>query len=333
MQLLADSSLDEDNFEHDGDGGWPFHSFVEQLILDMFDPIWEVRHGCVMALREILTHHGACAGVFMPVLSCDGAFFPEPNDKVIAKKMKREREIDLNMQVSQDETEPILKRPKCQDASSQLTDTMISASSDGNINITVKVEDSGWNFSAGQPNGESSVKVEPQSYLDSTLCSSSELIDMGKGKSHYEDKGSLENIPENCEQMSLIKVTRHSWLKNYEFLQDCAIRFLCVLSLDRFGDYVSDQVVAPVRETCAQALGAVLKYMHPSLVHETLNILILMQHRPEWEIRHGSLLGIKYLVAVRQHGYSVLYTDFCYDTYESVKYPFRRPSINRLGME
>lgn len=44
-----------------------------------------------------------------------------------------------------------------------------------------------------------------------------------------------------------------------------------------FGDYVSDQVVAPVRETCAQALGAVLKYMHPTLVHETLNILLQMQ--------------------------------------------------------
>lgn len=45
----------------------------------------------------------------------------------------------------------------------------------------------------------------------------------------------------------------------------------------RFGDYVSDQVVAPVRETCAQALGAVFKYMHPTLVHETLNILLKMQ--------------------------------------------------------
>lgn len=44
-----------------------------------------------------------------------------------------------------------------------------------------------------------------------------------------------------------------------------------------FGDYVSDQVVAPVRETCAQALGAVLKYMHPTSVQETLNILLLMQ--------------------------------------------------------
>jgi TATA-binding protein-associated factor len=48
-------------------------------------------------------------------------------------------------------------------------------------------------------------------------------------------------------------------------------------SVRSFGDYVSDQVVAPVRETCAQALGAVLKYMHPSLVCHTLNILLQMQ--------------------------------------------------------
>jgi len=29
---------DEDGIEHDGDGQWPFHTFVEQLIIDMFDP-------------------------------------------------------------------------------------------------------------------------------------------------------------------------------------------------------------------------------------------------------------------------------------------------------
>lgn len=93
-----------------------------------------------------------------------------------------------------------------------------------------------------------------------------------------------------------------------------------------------------MRETCAQALGAAFKYMRSSLIRETLNILLQMQvdiirnklliftsfqmlwwlyicfslvifirllflfvqRRPEWEIRHGSLLGIKYLVAVRQ---------------------------------
>ena len=38
MQLFSDPILDEDGFEHDGEGGWPFHNFVEQLIIDMFDP-------------------------------------------------------------------------------------------------------------------------------------------------------------------------------------------------------------------------------------------------------------------------------------------------------
>lgn len=33
-----DPIVDEDNYDHDGDGRWPFHSFVEQLLLDMFDP-------------------------------------------------------------------------------------------------------------------------------------------------------------------------------------------------------------------------------------------------------------------------------------------------------
>ncbi len=45
----------------------------------------------------------------------------------------------------------------------------------------------------------------------------------------------------------------------------------------RFGDYVSDQVVAPVRETCAQAMGAAVKQMPPRFVHETLSVLLQMQ--------------------------------------------------------
>lgn len=33
-----DTVTDEDSCDHDDDGRWPFRSFVEQLILDMFDP-------------------------------------------------------------------------------------------------------------------------------------------------------------------------------------------------------------------------------------------------------------------------------------------------------
>ncbi|XP_065853225.1 TATA-binding protein-associated factor BTAF1 [Euphorbia lathyris] len=299
---------DEDSFEHDGEGRWPFRCFVDQLMLDMFDPVWEIRHGSVMALREILTHQGGSAGVFMPDLSLDGAL-DELKYTDYSSTIKRETEIDLNMQVSVDELEPNLKRPKLEEIPSLYTDSGPSLGCVANLNISVKVEDSGLSSPGGQVNGQvdvSSFKTECDSFPDSMSCSSKGGTDVVEPKGYCEDKGScmkpdiLRNLPENCELMSLIKLARHSWVKNSEFLQDCAIRFLCILSLDRFGDYVSDQVVAPVRETCAQALGSSFKYMRHSLIYETLNILLQMQRRPEWEIRHGSLLGIKYLVAVRQ---------------------------------
>ncbi|KAM2056088.1 hypothetical protein TB2_028253 [Malus domestica] len=289
----------EEKVEHDGEGRWPFHSFVEELILDMFDPVWEVRHGSVMALREILTHQGTSAGVFMPDLSLEGAMFVELENKCTSSTMKRDREIDLNTQVPIDESEPELKKPKFEDVTSPFMDTMVPTSKSGDFDVSIQVEDSSCKSPSGQVKGQlhvSSVKVEPCEQPAQTT----ELKAQSDNKGSFQKMDVLKRLSENSDMMNLVKLARHSWLKNCEFLQDCAIRFLCVLSLDRFGDYVSDQVVAPVRETCAQALGVVFKYMHPTLVHETLNILLKMQCRPEWEIRHGSLLGIKYLVAVRQ---------------------------------
>lgn len=84
------------------------------------------------------------------------------------------------------------------------------------------------------------------------------------------------------------------------YLEDVSLRLLCVLTLDRFGDFVSDQVVAPVRETCAQALGSVLNLMSKDRVQKVLTVLLQFLNNPEWEARHGGLLGLKYLLAVRE---------------------------------
>ncbi|KAI9495302.1 hypothetical protein BDB00DRAFT_870456 [Zychaea mexicana] len=92
------------------------------------------------------------------------------------------------------------------------------------------------------------------------------------------------------------------------WLEDVAIRLLCVFALDRFADFVSDQVVCPVRETCSQTLGVVLQYMKPEgvqRVHQTLLTLIAQDTpafggRSIWEVRHAGLLGLKYAVAVRK---------------------------------
>uniref|UniRef100_A0A3Q3JAF2 BTAF1 RNA polymerase II, B-TFIID transcription factor-associated n=1 Tax=Monopterus albus TaxID=43700 RepID=A0A3Q3JAF2_MONAL len=93
----------------------------------------------------------------------------------------------------------------------------------------------------------------------------------------------------------LVGSTAEQMLRHHqEWIEDIVIRLLCVFALDRFGDFVSDEVVAPVRETCAQTLGVALRHMNETGVSKT------------WEVRHGGLLGIKYALAVRQDLISVL---------------------------
>ena len=93
---------------------------------------------------------------------------------------------------------------------------------------------------------------------------------------------------------------------NNRWLDDLACRLCCVLMLDRFGDYISDNVVAPIRETVGQTLGAVMAHLPPSSVSSVYQVLysMVMQkglHLPSriWEVCHGGMIGLRYLVAVR----------------------------------
>ncbi|XP_053306351.1 TATA-binding protein-associated factor 172 isoform X2 [Spea bombifrons] len=114
-------------------------------------------------------------------------------------------------------------------------------------------------------------------------------------KVHGRSGGKMaDSTPEEIEQ------------QHQEWLEDLAIRLLCVFALDRFGDFVSDEVVAPVRETCAQTLGVVLRHMNEAGVHNTVKILLRLLTQEQWEVRHGGLLGIKYALAVRQDLIKVL---------------------------
>lgn len=94
---------------------------------------------------------------------------------------------------------------------------------------------------------------------------------------------------------------------NRKWLDDLACRLVCVLMLDRFGDYISDNVVAPIRETVGQTLGALLSQLPSRSVVAVYRILyrIVMQEdlgleRPIWEVCHGGMIGLRYLVAVRK---------------------------------
>ena len=91
-------------------------------------------------------------------------------------------------------------------------------------------------------------------------------------------------------------------LRNQSCLEDLCVRLLCVLALDRFADFVGDQAVVPVRETCAQALGVVLQFCEIELCLAVVDSLkLLIAHTAEgWAARLSGLIGLKYFMAVRK---------------------------------
>jgi TATA-binding protein-associated factor len=102
------------------------------------------------------------------------------------------------------------------------------------------------------------------------------------------------------------KSRKQNDILNRKWLDDLACRLLCVFMLDRFGDYISDNVVAPIRETVGQTLGALLSHLPAQSVNAVYRILhrMIMQNdldlkQPVWEVCHGGMIGLKYLVAVR----------------------------------
>ena len=93
---------------------------------------------------------------------------------------------------------------------------------------------------------------------------------------------------------------------NQHWIDDLACRLCCIFMLDRFGDYVSDSVVAPIRETAGQTMGALLQWMPAKSVRETYAILHRLVMQPDekrigrvWQACHGGMIGLRYLVAVR----------------------------------
>lgn len=102
--------------------------------------------------------------------------------------------------------------------------------------------------------------------------------------------------------------------RNKRTLEDLTVRLLSVFAMDRFGDYVSDTVVAPVRENSAQVLATLLKYLDDDLTLQTFASLCELIEQPKlqidsdyknsstktiWEAKHGGLLGLRYFVSIK----------------------------------
>jgi hypothetical protein len=115
--------------------------------------------------------------------------------------------------------------------------------------------------------------------------------------------------------ISLIRAWRRSYTAETAalglWLQDVLSRALCVLALDRFGDFagamIADTecrtggVVAPVRELAGQLISLLFQ-LAPTA--EQSNILQVLQKLAEykdcWEPRHGALTCLKYILVVLQ---------------------------------
>ncbi|KAH9873083.1 hypothetical protein J1614_005480 [Plenodomus biglobosus] len=97
---------------------------------------------------------------------------------------------------------------------------------------------------------------------------------------------------------------------NQQWLNDLACRLILVFVLDRLTDFTGDNAIVPIRETAGQALGSLLQYMTRDNVFATflvLNRLIFQHELPlvqdhkglPWTLCQGGMIGLRYLVAVR----------------------------------
>lgn len=96
--------------------------------------------------------------------------------------------------------------------------------------------------------------------------------------------------------------------RNKRALEDISARLLTVFAIDRFGDFVYDTVVAPVRESVAQTLAALLLHLDDELCRKIFGALeqlvlqdpqVVMMPNKIWEATHGGLLGVRYFVSIK----------------------------------
>lgn len=102
-------------------------------------------------------------------------------------------------------------------------------------------------------------------------------------------------------------------LINQLWLVDMALKALCVLALDKFGDFLFDQVVAPVRENAAQLLGCCVAHMTENNASQTIEVILKMLDSPHWETRHGGILGLKYYLNVVDQAFLRKILKDCFD--------------------
>ena len=137
-----------------------------------------------------------------------------------------------------------------------------------------------------------SVEVEEEECSDKPVASFCSRLSKALTSPRWEERhGAATGLRE--------VVRRHGAGVGHGWLEDILLRLLTALALDRFGDFVGDTVVAPVRESAAQALGVCVPHLQEEAVLLLARLLLLLAGQEGWEARHGALLATKYLLAAR----------------------------------
>ncbi len=87
-------------------------------------------------------------------------------------------------------------------------------------------------------------------------------------------------------------------IPDLRWAEDLVSRCICVLELDRFGDYSLSSMIAPVRETVAQLIGLTARSLSSDGVSATAVKLASLTSCPQWEVRHGGFVGLQALAAL-----------------------------------
>ena len=87
-------------------------------------------------------------------------------------------------------------------------------------------------------------------------------------------------------------------------LQDSLVRFLSVMSLERFADFASDVIISPVQEKVSLSISYAVLHLSDA---ETSFDLVLkhlvetLMSNQEWQARYGAALAIQYIIKHEKH--------------------------------
>lgn len=127
--------------------------------------------------------------------------------------------------------------------------------------------------------------------------------------------GASTTLREILKQISANKLKQGQFHELTIFFEYCLNKLLTVIALDRFADYIGDEAVAPVRETCAQIIGILSSHLNQVNKLEELccilNNFIQQEDDVNWEIRHSGIMALKYTIAAS----AALVTDGQRDNY------------------